>query len=1283
MYPDLNDPDFNSKIAAKREFKDQQYDGTVHTNIEEEANNACNSDFEILPHQQFVKNFMSLDTPYNSLLLYHELGTGKTCSAIGITEEMRTYMAQTGVLKKIMIIASPNVQDNFRNQLFNPNKLEKLKNGAWNLNTCVGNTLLKQINPTQIEGLSREQIIKSINSLINKYYRFLGYDSVALYSDSEIKNVARREMRKQKREGKEVDLSFLDHVQDDLPEILDLEPIRETDTEKVKNQKKRVIQKLKEKFDYRLIVVDEFHNMVARRENTKNNAVRILLQIVRYCKYTRLVLLSATPLYNSQEEIIWLTNIMNLNDKRAVITERQVFDKNGDFVEERKNSKGIVIQESGEDLLRRKLTGYVSYVRGENPYTFPFRVYPKEFASKDNLLNGYPTKQFNGASMTYEPKKYVLDNVYINQIGEYQARVYNAIVQKMKKDPLFSKKTSFNFRELSEPLSVLNMVYPSEEMDNSSEDFSGVTAVLHGKKGLENVMTYERVTQPYEQILNFEYKPSILEKHGKIFELGNIGKFSCKIESICKAIQNSTGIVLIYSRYLEGGLLPMALALEEMGFSRYSYSSHVRPFLKSSSDRPLLNPLTMKKKEPKDEFTAKYAMITGTKLFSHNNDLDLELIMNSSNKDGRHVKVVMISEAGSEGLDFKCIRQVHILDPWYNMSRIEQTIGRAVRNKSHCALPLKQRNVEIYMHGTMHETDVETADMYMYRLAEYKAIQIGQITRIMKECAVDCLLNEKQNNFTEENMNAELEIELSSNNKKIKYNVGDKAFSSKCDYMEQCELTCKGVKKEGVENTTYNMFHISQNHERIAKRVRQLFKDRALYSLKDLITDIQATKTYPLEEIYYSISQFLKNKLEWVVYKDKVGHLVLHNDMYMFQPDDVKDTHASMFERTTPLYKVPKDVIVNLKEEPKPKEEIPKKKTIVLNPPKKSLLNAPEPVPSALGKMLNTSKSRGAAKTYAVLMKEMQELLVFWKKDITQYIKEFGGKTKSKEISHVGIRVLHFLKHIHKVSFEVTMFHLITHVLDTTVFLDKMSYVYGLFTSPSDFEKELTTTFDTIENVIYSYFRKRMMRPSNKDYYVLYITNGNTNEMMVFKNDQWNPGLPTEKEHPEVVKWIETMFEKSAQILSKVIAEGEKLGNIKESMIGFIGLNKSGSEKDGYIFKLKNMLQVRNALGASCEQASKEITFQRFNELKEFLDRSDENYVNDVSSDKMYIEIGDGKLAIIRHHICMLYEMFLRILDNKNIWFLGPEEAIYSKVSSLTIQSSIIDGQQVFDILKK
>ena len=70
---------------------------------------------------------MSLQTPYNSLFLYHGLGSGKTCSAIGIAEEMRSYMKQIRQneedSRRIIVIASPNVQMNFRMQLFYPSKL--------------------------------------------------------------------------------------------------------------------------------------------------------------------------------------------------------------------------------------------------------------------------------------------------------------------------------------------------------------------------------------------------------------------------------------------------------------------------------------------------------------------------------------------------------------------------------------------------------------------------------------------------------------------------------------------------------------------------------------------------------------------------------------------------------------------------------------------------------------------------------------------------------------------------------------------------------------------------------------------------------------------------------------------------------------------------------------------------------------------------------------------------------------------------------------------------------
>ena len=85
-------------------------------------------------------------------------------------------------------------------------------------------------------------------------------------------------------------------------------------------------------------------------------------------------------MYNNYNEIISLTNILNINDKRSIITESEIFDNEGNFIK--------TDDYSGEELLKRKLTGYVSYVRGENPYAFPFRIYPEDF-SKINMFELY------------------------------------------------------------------------------------------------------------------------------------------------------------------------------------------------------------------------------------------------------------------------------------------------------------------------------------------------------------------------------------------------------------------------------------------------------------------------------------------------------------------------------------------------------------------------------------------------------------------------------------------------------------------------------------------------------------------------------------------------------------------------------------------------------------------------------------------------------------------------------------------------------------------------------
>ena len=83
-------------------------------------------------------------------------------------------------------------------------------------------------------------------------------------------------------------------------------------------------------------------------------------------------------------------------------------------------------------------------------------------------------------------------------------------------------------------------------------------------------------------------------------------------------------------------------------------------------------------------------MITGDKTLSPNNVYDLVAATNNNNINGDKVKVILISLAGAEGLDFKFIRQVHIMEPWYNLSRIEQIIGRAIRHCSHKNLPFEK-----------------------------------------------------------------------------------------------------------------------------------------------------------------------------------------------------------------------------------------------------------------------------------------------------------------------------------------------------------------------------------------------------------------------------------------------------------------------------------------------------------------------------------------------------------------------------------------------------------------
>jgi hypothetical protein len=106
------------------------------------------------------------------------------------------------------------------------------------------------------------------------------------------------------------------------------------------------------------------------------------------------------------------------------------------------------------------------------------------------------------------------------------------------------------------------------------------------KIGIQNIMDYDDKTYK-----NFDYKENVVEKYGKLFSPEKIGNYSGKIKNILEQIQKSEGIVLIYSQYIDGGCLPLALALENIGITRYGDS---KKSLFKTSQSQQLNAYTMK-----------------------------------------------------------------------------------------------------------------------------------------------------------------------------------------------------------------------------------------------------------------------------------------------------------------------------------------------------------------------------------------------------------------------------------------------------------------------------------------------------------------------------------------------------------------------------------------------------------------------------------------------------------------------------------------------------------------
>jgi superfamily II DNA or RNA helicase len=792
-YPDVNDyndyDNYLKEISLRKEF-------CIHY-IPKSKKDKVKSNFELEPHQLFLKNLLSNNTPYKSILIFHGVGVGKTCSGVSISENFKNNKNKT------IILAPEKIQLGWKKNIYDPYK---------GINQCTGD----EYNYEEDKFIKNKE--KMSKNKINEHYEMYGYlsfsNSVKNYLESNLKHISKKDI------------------------IL---------------RKQVEIELIKKKYSDRVLIIDEVHNI---RDNSKKSDTSLYIEkVIQHSDNLRLVLLTANPMFNQPDEIISILNMLLLNDNKEIIDSKIIFDDDNLLTDETK------------EIIYEKSKGYVSYLRGENPITFPYRLYPnKNILDNRNKLDLFDEKIESSDNISFL-------NLYGSKLKGLQHKIYKNVSKDLK-----TKKID----EESELIHISNIVYPTK---------SSKIDEIYGENGFNKCFTKSSTNK-------YSYKKDIPD----FLDLKVLQNYSCKIKSIIESINESEGIVFIYSNWLYSGILPLVLALERNGYQKYD---NVSVFNSEKS-----KPISYHGKTGKDVASAKYMVIAGESLKLTNNfEKELKVATSEENKNGELIKVVIGSSVAAEGLDFKNIRCIHLLEPWHNINKLEQVIGRGIRNYSHFMLEPENRNITIYLHTTEYE-DKETIETHLYRRCEKKAKQIGQLELILKEMAIDKYLFQNANIIKENDLD-EITIQRSLRDSEIyKVKPYDLPYSRSCSFLEDCQyIKNKSFKitDEIIERSNKTTFSIEHSQSLIDIYKIKISELVLMYQYLDLELLIKLLNekidNLIIDIVYHSINQMITDKYTITIDNGIKGYLNTTDDYYYFQPFSNSDIFVPLY------YKLNKGII--------------------------------------------------------------------------------------------------------------------------------------------------------------------------------------------------------------------------------------------------------------------------------------------------------------------------------------------------------------------------------------
>lgn len=452
-----------------------------------------------------------------------------------------------------------------------------------------------------------------------------------------------------------------------------------------------------------------------------------------------------------------------------------------------------------------------------------------------------------------------LSSKYISYINSQNPFVY----------PIRIKHTDATMRDLT-PDGLIEVKLNNKQIIKNTDN------IMHSAKHMNIAYSPKQHFSKTE----FKYKPAIGKT--KVLDQTNISTYAPKISRIIDYIKNTTGIAIIYSNYIEYGILQIALALEYIGYSRYVDSS--------SKDFNLLDDKSVER-NPK----LKYAIITSENnqhITNTGSPKNIENILKLANSDrniyGDELKLILITKKASEGLSFYNIREVHILDPWYHFNRHEQIIGRGFRRCSHIRLPLKLRNITVFVYcGYFEDNSNISADKHAYDIAIKKLTEIRSYISIIEENAFDNRINEKLNVFPRSLFKNVNPIKIINSQKlEVEYVLG-----SNKEYKEP-------IDKDLINDNNLRSENMFLSN-RYATIIKDMVKDREYISYEELLSKCNDKR-------------YLDLAINNVIFPNKIGnYLLIFNNNGIQKITDYPDIVEQEIILDEPIVNKPKTPVNN------------------------------------------------------------------------------------------------------------------------------------------------------------------------------------------------------------------------------------------------------------------------------------------------------------------------------------------------------------------------------------